>query len=79
MSRSALREARSWYQQAFEALKHIPAGREKLGQQIDLHLDLRNVLFLLGDLTGVAEHLHAAESLAETLGERRRWVRTQLS
>ena len=45
MSRSALREARSWYQQAFEALKHIPAGREKLGQQIDLHLDLRNVLF----------------------------------
>ena len=76
MSRSALREARSWYQQAFEALKHIPAGREKLGQQIDLHLDLRNVLFLLGDLAGVAEHLHAAESLAETLGERRRWVRT---
>src|SRR5499426_1714880 len=49
MSRSALREARSWYQQAFEALKHIPAGREKLGQEIDLHLDLRNVLFLLGD------------------------------
>ena len=76
MSRSALREARSWYEQAFEALKHIPAGREKLGQQIDLHLDLRNVLFLLGDLPGVAEHLHAAESLAETLGERRRWVRT---
>ena len=76
MSRSALGEARSWYQQAFEALKRIPAGREKLGQQIDLHLDLRNVLFLLGDLAGVAEHLHAAESLAETLGERRRWVRT---
>src|SRR5262252_580830 len=44
MSRSALREARSWYQQAFEALKHIPAGREKLGQEIDLHLDLRHVL-----------------------------------
>jgi class 3 adenylate cyclase/tetratricopeptide (TPR) repeat protein len=76
MSHSALREARSWYQQAFEALKHIPAGREKLEQQIDLHLDLRNALFLLGDLTGVAEHLHAAESLAETLGDRRRWVRT---
>ena len=76
MSRSALREARSWYQQAFEALKHISAGREKLEQQIDVHLDLRNVLFLLGDLTGVAEHLHAAESLAENLGERRRWVRT---
>jgi tetratricopeptide (TPR) repeat protein len=76
MSRSALREARSWYQQAFEALKHIPAGREKLAQEIDLHLDLRNVLFLLGDLGAVAEHLHAAESLVETLGDRRRWVRT---
>jgi tetratricopeptide (TPR) repeat protein len=76
MSQYALREARSWYQQAFEALEHIPAGREKLEQQIDFHLDLRNALFLLGDLAGVAEHLHAAESLAETLGERRRWVRT---
>ena len=76
MSHSALREARSWYQQAFEALKHVPAGRERLEQQIDLHLDLRNVLFLLGDRAAVGEHLHAAESLSETLGERRRWVRT---
>jgi tetratricopeptide (TPR) repeat protein len=76
MSHSALREARSWYQRAFEALEHIPAGREKFEQQIDLHLDLRNVFFLLGDRAAVAEHLHAAESLAETLGERRRWVRT---
>jgi tetratricopeptide (TPR) repeat protein len=75
MSHSALREARSWYQQAFDALKHIPTGREKIEQQIDLHLDLRNALFLLGDLAGVAEHLHSAESLAETLGERRRWIR----
>src|SRR5262245_61117022 len=75
MSRSALREARSWYQQAFEALKHIPASREKLGHEIDLHLDLRNVLFLLGDFAAVAEHLHAAESLVENLEERRRWVR----
>jgi tetratricopeptide (TPR) repeat protein len=76
MSHSALREARSWYEQAFGALENIPAGREKLEQQIDLHLDLRNVLFLLGDRAAVAEHLHAAESLAETLGERQRWVRT---
>lgn len=76
MSRYALREARSWYQQAFESVKHFSNGREKLEHQIDLHLDLRNVFFLLGDLTGVAEQLHAAESLAESLGERRRWVRT---
>src|SRR5262249_62137349 len=61
MSHSALREARSWYQQAFEALKHIPANREKLGQEMDLHLDFRNVLFLLVDLAAGAEHLHSAD------------------
>ena len=66
-----------WHQdeRAFQALEHLPECREKLERQIDLHLDSRNALFLLGDLARIAEHLHAAESLVETLGDRVRMVR----
>ena len=75
MSNSAFLVALSSYQRAFQALEHLPESREKLEQQIDLHLDSRNALFLLGDLPRIAEHLHAAESLVETLGDRVRMVR----
>jgi class 3 adenylate cyclase/tetratricopeptide (TPR) repeat protein len=75
MSNSAFVAALSSYERAFQALKHLPESREKLEQQIDLHLDSRNALFLLGDLPRIAEHLHAAESLVETLGDRIRMVR----
>jgi class 3 adenylate cyclase/tetratricopeptide (TPR) repeat protein len=75
MSNSAFLVALSSYERAFQALEHLPESREKLERQIDLHLDSRNALFLLGDLARIAEHLHAAESLVETLGDRLRMVR----
>jgi tetratricopeptide (TPR) repeat protein len=75
MSNSAFLTGLSSYERAFQALKHVPESREKLEQQIDLHLDSRNALFLLGDLSRIAEHLHAAESIAQTLGDRHRVVR----
>jgi class 3 adenylate cyclase/tetratricopeptide (TPR) repeat protein len=75
MSNSAFLAALSSYERAFQALKHLPESREKIEQQIDLHLDSRNALFLSGDLPRIAEHLHAAESLAEILGDRRRLTR----
>ena len=75
MLHSGFKEALSWYEQASNALRHLPDSRQKLEQHIDLHLDARNALFLLGDLSRIAEHLHAAEALAETLGERQRMVR----
>src|SRR4029077_19249221 len=75
MSHSAFTQALSWYEQAFQALKHLPNSRETVAQEIDLHLDSRNALFLLGDSSRVAEHLHAAEALAETLGDRSRMAR----
>jgi class 3 adenylate cyclase/tetratricopeptide (TPR) repeat protein len=75
MSNSAFLVALSSYERAFQALEYLPESREKLERQIDLHLDSRNALFLLGDLARIAEHLHAAESLVETLGDRVRMVR----
>jgi len=75
MSNSAFLAALSSYERAFQALEHLPESREKLEQQIDLHLDSRNALFLLGDLPRIAERLHTAESLAETLGDHQRLAR----
>src|SRR5439155_17917655 len=75
MSHSGFAKALSWYEHASNALKHLPASRQKLEQDVDLHLDARNALFLLGDLPRIAEHLHAAESLVETLGDPNRMVR----
>jgi tetratricopeptide (TPR) repeat protein len=74
-SHSGFVEALSWYEQAFSALKHLRETRETLALEIDLHLDSRNVLFLLGDLPRVAEHLHKAESIAEKLGDQLRMAR----
>ena len=75
MSQSALVEALASYEQALKAIEYIPDSREKVQTQIDLHLESRNVLFLLGDLPQLAQHLHQAESLAETLGDQQRLAR----
>jgi class 3 adenylate cyclase/tetratricopeptide (TPR) repeat protein len=75
ISHSGFAAALSSYDLAFQAVKRLPRSRETLGLEVDLHLDLRNVFFLLGDSPKVAEHLHAAESLVEILGDRHRTVR----
>jgi len=75
MSRSAFLEAVGNYRKALAALSHLPVTPERLAEEIDLHLDARNVLFLLGDSKGVAEHLQAAEPLAEQLGDEQRLAR----
>jgi class 3 adenylate cyclase/tetratricopeptide (TPR) repeat protein len=75
MSRSAFLEAVGNYRRALAALSHLPATPARLGEEIDLHLDARNVLFLLGDSKGVAEHLQTAEPLAEQLGDEQRLAR----
>lgn len=75
MSRSAFLEAVGNYRKALAALAHLPATPARLAEEIDLHLDARNVLFLLGDANGVAEHLQTAEPLAEQLGDEQRLAR----
>jgi class 3 adenylate cyclase/tetratricopeptide (TPR) repeat protein len=75
ISHSGFSEALSSYDQAFQAVKRLPRTRERLAFEVDLHLDLRNTFFLLGDSRKIAEHLHAAEALVETLGDRSRTVR----
>jgi len=75
MSRSAFLEALSDYEKALIASTHLPDSLAKLAEQIDLHLEARNVLFLLGNLARVGEHLNAAEQLAEKLNDEQRMAR----
>src|SRR5581483_7554542 len=75
MSRSAFLEAAANYRKALGALRHLPESPARIAEEIDVHLDARNVLFPLGDSKGVAEHLQAAEALAERLGDEPRLAR----
>ena len=75
MSRSAFLEAVAEYERGLDAAAHLTDSPSKLACQIDLHLEARNVLFLLGDSARVAKHLLAAEALAEQLGDEQRTAR----
>ena len=74
--RSANREAVMCFEQALVALKHLPENRDTIEQAVDLRLELRNALWLLGELAQILERLGEAEALATALGDQRRlgWV-----
>ena len=80
-TRSAFREAASYFEQALTALGHLPESRETREQAIDLHFNLRISLAALGEHNRVLEHLRAAEPLAIALGDERRlaWVNAYIA
>ncbi|MBI3028002.1 MAG: sigma 54-interacting transcriptional regulator [Candidatus Rokubacteria bacterium] len=80
-SRSAHREGVTCFEQALEALRHLPRSRETIEQAIDLRFDLRNSLHLLGELGRILDHLREAKALAEALDEQRRlgWVSSYMT
>jgi class 3 adenylate cyclase/tetratricopeptide (TPR) repeat protein len=67
-TRSAHREAVAYFEQALTALAQLPETRDTLEQAIDL----RNALLPLDEPTRILDHLHAAEALAERLGDGQR-------
>jgi class 3 adenylate cyclase/tetratricopeptide (TPR) repeat protein len=71
-ARSAYREAVASFEQALAALAHLPERRETLEQGIDLRFALRSALFPLGEVRRDLDHIRAAETLAERLGDQRR-------
>ena len=69
-TRSAYREAVVCFEQALAALEHVPDSHAATAQAIDLRLGLRTVLTALGEAPGrMLDHLHRAETLAQTLGD----------
>ena len=71
-ARSAHRTAVRYYEQALQALQHLPETPETIGQGIDLRLDMRTSLSPLGDFGRMLDYMTEAERLAQALGDRRR-------
>ncbi len=76
--REAYREALSLFEQAQDALAHLPEARETLEQAVDLRFDIRNVLQPLGDRSRIVATLQEAEALARKLEDDRRlgWIQS---
>ena len=70
--RSAFRAAAVHLEHALAALTHVAATRERTEQGIDIRLGLRSALRLLGEHGRIPELLQEAQSLADSLGDRRR-------
>jgi class 3 adenylate cyclase/tetratricopeptide (TPR) repeat protein len=80
VARSAHHEAVACFEQALMAIAQLPEDRDTLEQAIDLQFDLRNALLPLGERTRIFDHLRAAETLAERLGDPQRlgWIASYL-
>jgi tetratricopeptide (TPR) repeat protein len=72
LARSAHHEDVAAFEQALEALQHLPESRAMGEQAIDLRLALDFALWRLGDWGRVLASLREAEALAERLGDQRR-------
>jgi len=80
-ARSALRAAAAFFEQALDALGHMPKTRDTTGLAIDLRFRLRTVLVPLAESERIFARLSEAESLAREIGDEDRsgWVSCYLS
>ena len=72
LDRSAYREAGAGFEQALDALRHLPESPERTAQAIDLHIDVGGALVGTGEWAKSTDHVREAEALAEVLGDERR-------
>ena len=71
-ARSALPDARVWFEQALGVLEALPESPSTLEQAFEIRLELRPVLSQLGEVRQALERLREAEALAERLNDDRR-------
>jgi len=71
-ARSALLDARTWFEQALGILKVLPESEAVLEQAFEIRLELRPVLRKLGEGRQMLEYLREAEALAGRLKDDRR-------
>jgi class 3 adenylate cyclase/tetratricopeptide (TPR) repeat protein len=72
LDRSAYREAVGYYEQALDALSHLPETPDTREQAIDLRLALRSALLPSNDSARILACLREAEALAVALDDPRR-------
>jgi tetratricopeptide (TPR) repeat protein len=78
-TRSALREAQVWFDQALDGLAALPASPSTLEQGFEIRLELGPVLVQLAEDRRRLEHAREAEILAERLNDDRRRGRAYLA
>ena len=71
-ARSALPDARRWFEQALGVLEALPERPSTLEQAFDIRLEMRTVLNQLGEVRRTRDRLREAEALAERLNDDRR-------
>jgi class 3 adenylate cyclase/tetratricopeptide (TPR) repeat protein len=76
---TAFREAVVYFEQALQALAHLPEPGDIRGLAIDIHLALARPLSILGEHAQCLALLGEAEALARTLDDRARLVRVLAS
>jgi class 3 adenylate cyclase/tetratricopeptide (TPR) repeat protein len=77
-ARSANREAVSLYGQALAALRRLPESPRRGGAEVDLLLEIRNALFVLGEPEAIPAHLEEAARIAAAIGDAQRGARVGL-
>jgi tetratricopeptide (TPR) repeat protein len=70
--RSAHREALAALEEALGALHHLPETPERQEQEIDVRLELRGSLYVLGEFEKMLTHLREAEAMASAISDPRR-------
>jgi class 3 adenylate cyclase/tetratricopeptide (TPR) repeat protein len=70
--RPAHREAVTRFEQALEALQHLPESRERIELAIDITFDLRNSLQALGELQRLLSYILKVQDQASLIGDQRR-------
>ena len=71
-ARSALPDARVWFEQALGILEGLPESPSTLEQAFETRLELRPVLHELGEIRRSLERTREAETIAERLNDDRR-------
>ncbi|HEX2888008.1 AAA family ATPase [Vineibacter terrae] len=70
-ARSAMPNARFWFERALEVLETLPENLSTLTRRFRVHVELRPVLIALGQIRLALERMRLAEGLAERLGDDR--------
>ena len=71
-ARSANRAAADFYYSSLAALQHLPQEGDVSRRAVDVRLELRNPLFLLGQFEELHRNLREAEAIAERIGDHKR-------
>ena len=72
VSRSGFRNAVFCFEQALEAVRHLPETRDTLKHAVDFRFEIRNALFMLGDFEQGLKYLEEAKAPAVALNDRSR-------